>query len=482
MKRNISVFFTVILIVILGEQPGRSLPKSFADEMLDDNYQEAEKILGEIDDPVERLFGRAMLAKQQENYRRSRQLFRRLVRNHPENTRATDAEFFLDRIKLRGVRTRAPLVRVQLDETSRISGTITGTGRVETDGEDRIVNLQPGIKWTVKPARNGNVTLTFSSGPEDLTEVNEIRLRPSSSSSYLAHDGTRYRGDFLLRQTEDGRVGLINRLPVEEYLYGVVRKEIAPNWPVEVIRAQAVAARSFVVARMRGADNGEQFDVQSTHLSQVYGGYDAEDTQIRQAVDATAGQVLTYENRVVPAYYHANSGGHIETAETVWESARTPYIVSRQDTWSVSAQHARWNETLTQRKIVQGLRKSDLPDPSTPLYLEREDRLTSGRTRTLSYRSSGAGRTEVNANDFRIAVGPEELKSTWFETIDEGSSQIEFYGRGWGHGIGLSQWGARSMAQSGLSHRKILNFYYAEAELLGGYGLGAAHGENVINE
>jgi stage II sporulation protein D len=338
------------------------------------------------------------------------------------------------------------------------------------------------MKWTVNTADNGNVVLSVDSWGNDSTAVDEIRLRSNSSSTYLAYNGTRFRGQFLLRRTDDGTVALINELPVEQYLYGVVRKEIAPNWPVEVVRAQAVAARSFVVARMRGADNGEQFDVQSTHFSQVYGGYDAEDPQIRQAVDATAGQVLTYENRVVPAYYHANSGGQIETAETVWGSAKTPYIISKKDTWSATTRHARWNKTLTQSEIAENLRESDLPNPSIPLYLEREETSSSGRTRTLSYRSSASSRAEVNANDFRIAVGPKKLKSTWFETIDEGSSRIEFHGRGWGHGIGLSQWGARAMAKSNLSHRKILNFYYAKADLLGGYGLGAAHGENVINE
>jgi stage II sporulation protein D len=482
MKRYISVFCLILSFCFVGLPPGYTLPQSIVNDLVEGNYGAAERALGALDDSAEQLFGRAVLAQKRGEFRRAQRLFRRLIREHPNTTRATDAEFYLDRIKLRDTETEAPPVRVQLDQSSRISGTLTGTARVEDESGKQLRELGPGMKWNVRAAGNGTLTHAVRSQSGTVSANGELRIRPSSDSAFLATDGTRYRGDFLFRRTEEGSLALINQLPVEKYLYGVVRKEIAPNWPTEVVRAQAVAARSFVVARMRGADNGEDYDVQSNHFSQVYGGYDAEDPQIRRAVDATAGQVLTYNNQVVPAYYHANSGGHIETAEAVWNSAKTPYITPKKDTWSVSAQHATWESTLTQNELARSLRASDVPNPSTPLNLRREETLSSGRTQTISYGSTGAGRAEVNANDFRIAAGPRTLKSTWFESIDEGSSRIEFEGRGWGHGIGLSQWGARAMAKAGQSHRQILNFYYENAHLLDGYGLGAAHGETVINE
>lgn len=482
MTRKNSFFLSLVLLVFVSATASFALPENLVDLMLNGEYDAAEERLEQLEEPDERLFGRAMVAHRRGDHRRAGELFRRLTRRHPDSPRATDAAYFLDRLQLRIDDPQPPLVRVRLARGSRISGTLTGEVRAVGDDGSTLAQLKPGERWILEEGGEARMVFRVGNRPETESTVKSLTLRPMNTDSKLAHDNTRYRGRFHFHPNGQGRVSLVNELPIDQYLYGVVRKEIAPNWPMATVKAQAVAARSFAVARMRNGNDTRRFHVGSTHISQVYGGFDAEEPRIRKAVDATVGEVLTHKNDVVPAYFHANSGGHIESAENVWNGSKTPYIVPKEDPWSRNTQHSKWTGSVARSRVVESLASSDLPRPSVPLNLERTERLPSGRTRTISYNGAVDGRVTVDANDFRMAIGPRTVKSTWFESLEESGGRVQMSGRGWGHGIGLSQWGARAMAREGHSYENILSFYYERAKLMARYGLGASRGKRVIDE
>jgi stage II sporulation protein D len=478
-KFNYWPLIVIFLVGVILPSNLQALPRQVVNLILNEQYDQALAEINSLPESDEKLFGKAIVAFRQENYDRATKLFRRLQEEYPESYRVTDTLYYRDLIKMKRKKPKSPPVRVRLATGQSISGTLTGTATARSGSGKRLAELGPGEKWILETNTNGQLLFDVADDNREPTAAGQVTLVPGSESGKLAYAETRYRGRFEFQVTSESTVILINELPAKQYLYGVVRKEIAPNWPIETVKAQAVAARSFVIAQLRDSDGA--FDVKSSHLSQVYGGFEAETPRIRRAVNTTAGEVLTYEGKVVPAYFHANSGGYIETAHSVWNQSRTPYIVPKPDTWSEDTNHSQWSASFSLEKLTQSLRESSLPAPSETLNIAIEEELPSGRAKQLSYLKQSGSRVNVGANDFRLAVGAGEIKSTWFTSIEESYTDVSFQGRGWGHGVGMSQWGARAMAKAGLSHQEILTFYYGNAQIMGRYGLGSIR-RKTINE
>lgn len=287
-----------------------------------------------------------------------------------------------------------------------------------------------------------------------------VRLVPRSA--YLHLGGRPYRGLIELRRTAAGRVTAINELDLEEYLYGVVRSEMDPRWPPEALRAQAIAARSLAV-HSAGRFAAEGYDVRSTTDSQVYGGVGAEDARTTAAVDATRGLIIFHNGRPAFAAFHADSGGATESSEYVWGSV-TPHLRGVPDPFSKDAPNHEWTlrlemaviETRLQRagRSVAGLARIEVASTSP-----------SGRAMVIRLAAASGG-GEIRGTEFRTAVGPNVLRSTLFAVRSyptEGT--VELAGRGFGHGVGMSQWGARGMALAGRDYTAILKHFYTGIEI-----------------
>jgi stage II sporulation protein D len=260
-----------------------------------------------------------------------------------------------------------------------------------------------------------------------------------------------YRGRVLVISNGSG-VTAINYVDLEQYLYSVVGGEMPTSWPLEALKAQAVAARSYVLYKRQQASN-PLYDVGSTTTWQVYKGLEEEAPSTQAAVDGTRHQVLTYNGQVIEAVFHSSSGGHTENVEDIW-SRPIPYLRGVQD-YDAGAPVYQWTQSFSIDELSRlmpdvGRIFSATPQRTTPRGRVREIRVEGDR-----------GARIMSGNDLRNALN---LRSTLFSIAIAGNT-VQITGRGFGHGIGMSQWGAHNMAQQGYSYQQILGHYYQGAQL-----------------
>jgi len=260
---------------------------------------------------------------------------------------------------------------------------------------------------------------------------------------------------------------VVATLDLETYLRGVLPAEMPASWPLEALKAQAVAARTFALYRRAHRDERE-FDVDSDVNDQMF----LSDTmkQTDQAIDETRGLVLKDKRgELVAAYFHSDCGGHTEDAHNVWGTgdsvgtAGCPY--SSLSHWSLKLSLSQLRAKLRQK--ISAIRLGPRND--------------SGRVQQVYLAlADGTGKT-LTGSDFRSALGFGELKSTAFEIARDGDDYV-FTGRGFGHGVGLCQWGARQMAKAGRDYREILAHFYPRAGLDGNPNLNDEERDGANNK
>lgn len=267
-----------------------------------------------------------------------------------------------------------------------------------------------------------------------------------------------YRGRARIVPTAEGLTA-VNYVGLEEYLYSVVGSEVPTNWPLETLKAQAVAARSYALYQRQTSAN-TVFDVGDSTRWQVYKGIEEETASTQAAVQATNGQVLTYNGQIINAVFHSSSGGHTENVEDVWQSP-LPYLRGVPD-FDQDAPVYRWNRELSASEIRQNI-------PNIGNIIGFEVERTTPRGRVVTMRVIGdAGETRLSGRDLRRMFS---LRSTLFSiqpqfnqvAAAEGvqpPSAFMVTGNGFGHGIGMSQYGAYGMARQGRNYREILAHYY----------------------
>jgi stage II sporulation protein D len=271
--------------------------------------------------------------------------------------------------------------------------------------------------------------------------------------------GRRYRG-YLGLQVSGSQLLLLNIVGMEDYLRGVLPSEIPSDWPLEALKAQAVAARSFAASHIGKAK--QAWDVDDSVSSQVYKGLGEERPKSSAAVDATRGLVLTHAGKVLEAFFHSNSGGHTADVSEVWGgSSRVMYGVL--DTYSEDQKHYAWNASVPLEEAQRRLERAGLWSGGLLEEILGGEESDSGRW--LTVKLSGGGKVKaVKAAELRNALGVDRLRSTRFRVRTRGDVLV-FDGLGWGHGVGLSQEGALVQAQQGWTSRRILAFYYPGASL-----------------
>ena len=300
----------------------------------------------------------------------------------------------------------------------------------------------------------GNIRLNGKSLSHDKLVIVPLK------GQWLNLNGIPYRGELRVARSAKGDMDVINVLNVEAYLYGVVPKEMSPKWPLEALKAQAIAARTYVLyQKEKGKDRA--YDVLASTASQVYGGAGAEAAISNRAVDETKGMVLLYGGQLALPYFHANSGGMTEEARRVW-SADVPYLKAVRDDFSAKAPGYSWKLSLNIDKIRVALNKQGL-DLGQIERLVPLDISPSGRVTKIKIFHEGK-ESVLSGNDFRLKTDPTQVKSTLFKMTNEGD-EIHLEGKGSGHGVGMSQWGAYIMAREGLSYGDILRHYYYGVEL-----------------
>ena len=351
--------------------------------------------------------------------------------------------------------------------------------RLCTAGEDSITaektNPLDGYGDIYLKLRDGKVEVTTHSGKSITTLTGDgteclISADYFRSNAYVCFDETVYRGGIIPYINENGGLNIINYVDVEDYVKGVLDKEMNHSSNLEALKAQAVSARSFAAAH-EGLHASQGFDVCTGDHCQCYSGVAGEYASIVRAVESTRGEILYYEGEPVPGYYCANSGGCTENSEDVWSeslgylrSVEDPY--SPEYKWSVSMKQSELTDLLASRNIgtitavtINGLNESGSVQAVTFTgtngsyhAVKDEVRFLPGMKSNFFTIDSSKGRVEKNGDSTTVY-------------LDKASDELKIKGKGFGHGIGMSQQGAQEMGKRGFTYREILEFYFTDIEV-----------------
>jgi stage II sporulation protein D len=378
---------------------------------------------------------------------------------------------------------------------------------------------------------NGKVALTldgttiasakgFAINELQETETNEVQISKILTSGGVAN--ARYRGSFEILPGSTVPL-LINRLGMENYLRGVVPSEMPASWPIEALKAQAVAARSYAYTQTQSKKPGSYLEM--TVASQVYGGINKETARSNLAVKETADLYATHNSVPIQAFFHSSSGGYTENSENVWTSS-VPYIRAVPDTFDKHTKnpHYGWQETgqastisgklkLTSNQILTGIKviergpsnsakqvsatvydKTTKTSSSIPIvknlitspdslrsffgvslksikfnvYTDSEvsikmaDGSVKKSTALLGYQMMNANGSTSAIEDLNLPV----RKMSETVSVKTRPSTYRFKGDGWGHMLGMSQWGAYGMAEAGFKYDQIIKHYFTGVDLM----------------
>lgn len=375
--------------------------------------------------------------------------------------------------------------------------------------------------WREITESEGESTIVLRHDGEEYQSAEPVALQ---ADDLVKIEGDSYRGAAEVVFTESGVLSVVNALELNEYLYGVVPRELPPevgDWgELEAQKAQAVTARTFALSRI-GSRSDEGFDVLPTSTDQVYGGVDAEHSRSSEAVDETAGLIATHDGSLISTVYHSTSGGYTASNEDIWGTEPVAYLrgvpdaergraleknpnpqVFRNasnarnlrgfrggDYEADQSQYHRWYFEWTAEEISEVVSEFAGSDVGTVREINVLERSESGRVSEIEFVTDAGPFTEEK-DDIRWALqffdangNMRPLLSTLFliEPIREGQGPrherevvgFEAHGGGWGHGIGMSQTGAAGMAKRGKSFEEILTHYYRGIELVSYQGLSA---------
>lgn len=265
-----------------------------------------------------------------------------------------------------------------------------------------------------------------------------------------------YRGRTLVIPTEKGLTA-VNWVDLEEYLYSVLGGEMDARWHPEALKAQAIAARSYALYRRQRQQNNPLYDVGNTpDRWQIYKGIVAEHPKIYSAVDATAGQVLTHNNQIIESVFHACSGGHTENVEDVWGNS-LPYLRAVPDfDMNIPNSKCQWQKSFSPAQIAEKF--PEIGDVKEIKPLEFSPYNSVKKLHIVGEK----GTKELKGEQVRTKL---KLNSTRFTVSKGDNGTFVLQGKGWGHGLGMSQYGASYLANQGYSHLQILNHYYKNVAL-----------------
>ncbi|MCM8782613.1 MAG: SpoIID/LytB domain-containing protein, partial [Candidatus Omnitrophica bacterium] len=286
-----------------------------------------------------------------------------------------------------------------------------------------------------------------------------IKIKPDKDGRIYI-DKWRFRGEVGIFKNKDLKLVIVNYLDIEEYLYGVLYYEVSHHWPYEALKAQAIAARTYALYQKR-VRKDKDYDLTGDIYSQVYGGRTAEKYRTNRAVNLTKGKILTYKGDIFPAYYHATCGGFTEDASNLW-NIDLPPLKGTECKFCKRSKHFNWKRKIKLVDIEKALAKYGNKICGI-VSIRIESRNKSNRINNLIITDS-AGNTLIPGKDFRIAAGPNLLKSNNYE-VSVTKDIAVFKGVGWGHGVGMCQWGAYFMAKKGYKAEAILQYYYPGADV-----------------
>lgn len=301
-----------------------------------------------------------------------------------------------------------------------------------------------------------------------------VRLTSGTDGGF-EFNGVRYRGDLVVvrdddRETRAPRLTLVNDVDLEDYLRGVVGKEMSLSRGEEALKAQVVAARTYALyeAKMKTLPTvkGEKFDVYDDERSQVYGGRERETSTAGRLVDETRGRFVVFQNRLVKTFFSSTCGGHTEPAVLVLgEGEDIPPLRGAPCGFCTDSKYYSWKAEFSRAELAK-----KIWGPATQARVKSvrvTKTLPGGHAQEVGITvEKGVKEHLIEANGgFRRKIDPRLIRSTLWDSIETVDDRIVITGRGWGHGAGMCQYGAYKMADVGRTADQILGHYFPQAEV-----------------
>ncbi|HAD81448.1 MAG: hypothetical protein A2509_00265 [Candidatus Edwardsbacteria bacterium RIFOXYD12_FULL_50_11] len=356
------------------------------------------------------------------------------------------------------------LIRIALQRRQSIA-VVYGSYNISVWDQSHKGTILPGESWSLLPAGPG-----LTAGTNRGTAIEGIagRIRLWSADEYFINH-KRVKGAIEIRRDNDQGLLIIAEMPLEEYLPGVLASEIgglADKTP-QAAMAQAVISRSYALARI-GANPQSYYDIEAGTSHQCFDLDNMASLAIKRAVRDTKGKALTFRGKVISPNFHSTCGGRTARPSEVWNAKDEdfPYLEPVEDKWCGISPRYAWRDTILAEELAGRLfpGKREVVKDVKVLKVGR-----SGRIISLLV-STSAGDTVLTKAAVRNGLRDKPLLSAWFEieNLRDAQGNIEriiLTGRGFGHGVGLCQWGAIGMARAGKSYKSILKHYYKGVEI-----------------
>ena len=298
----------------------------------------------------------------------------------------------------------------------------------------------------------------------------KVKRRVAHSHLFLHGDLLRLNsfpqpGDLRIYKTTKDTLDVVSEMPIETYLEGVLPAEMPSNWPIEAMKAQAIASRSYMLSLMKQRQN-QHYDLDASVIDQAFQAFGEDEAhmkRIKMIVKETKDFFLVdAKNKVYRSFYHADCGGQTEEARYVWGDS--PLRGTVRDKSCPMSPWSSWQVVLTRPVLKEKLATFlKIPETEKLKTVLVASRTPSGRVKDVDAVFSG-GTHRITAQKLREIVGLSVVRSTQFESVWYGD-EWRLKGRGYGHGVGLCQWGTRQLALEGQTFQKILEHYYPNASL-----------------
>ncbi len=398
------------------------------------------------------------------------------------------AIFFLSPLK--AIAAKEPVIRVLIGQENKARFRADGSQSIFVKG---ISSKQRSIKSIDLTYSNGRINYSINNNLNSWFELPKSfnLIIKNNDDRGIWYDNRRYAGELRV-SLNDEKLQIKNYLKLEKYLKSVVGSEMPKEFPLAALQAQAIAARTYVLKLI---GKNEFFDIHSTQASQVYLGLEAETAKVNRAVNSTSSLALFYENKLIEAVFHSSSGGRTENSGQVWKY-QLPYLRSVVD-YDQNSTKYRWSKEITSSELDQifsdlgGLNSIQIIKKSNSdralkirLYGPKGNKIISGKTlrknlKLLSNKfdvflkfnktNQEDRLIKINSFDDKNILNPDRIFYSSLAPYPLPQIPIDYFlsvkGYGAGHGVGMSQWGARAMAKRGASFREILKHYYTGVQI-----------------
>lgn len=359
-------------------------------------------------------------------------------------------------------------VRVLIDETELVYHLSVQAPVYLFSNDKKIALIKPGN--TIECSARGEKIQVNIDGNNFYSEA--FLLHPSENENAVKFNGVDYKGELKLVKLGKS-IGIINHLNLEDYVKGVVAKEMPSGLNsenMEALKAFAICVRTYTLKKI--SEHKTNFDLYDDTRDQVYGGYSAENSSSNTAVNETRNLVLNFEYDLATIFYHSTCGGRTESSFNVFTNNKLPYLEGIVDGVPPNCRISprfEWEEIFNGENLIKRLKKSSLIDSEEYKFenLYINSRFPSGRINELVFELTDQQgikkEISVFGNNIRSIIGSTDAKNILWSTLFDISlrdNEVKISGRGFGHGVGLCQWGAISLSRNGWTCDEILNHYF----------------------